>query len=385
MALRCLFVVQGEGRGHLTQAMALRRMLREAGHRVEEVVVGKSQGQAVPAFFREAFDSPVTHVESPSFVSDGADRSVRPWATLYREVGRAPTFWRSLKVLDDAVERHDPDVVVNFFEPLVGLYALRYRPAVPIVAVAHQYMFLHPAYRFPSGRRVQRWAARAFARLTAWGATRRLALSLYPVPNSSQKSLSVLPPLLRADLFRQPQGRSEPFFLVYILNSGYADEVIQWHERHPRVRLHCFWDRPDAKPVEAYDETLTFHQLDDEKFLSLMARCRGFVSTAGFESIAEAMYLGTPVLAIPVEGHYEQLCNAVDAVRAGAGIRSFQFDIDRLQGAVSQASVDGAHFRAWVRRARLRFVREIEAAANQQGAAAPASTLPPNSRALETA
>jgi len=78
MALRCLFVVQGEGRGHLTQAMALRRLLRDAGHRVAGVVVGKSDDQAVPAFFRAAFEAPVTDVESPGFVSDDADRSVRP-------------------------------------------------------------------------------------------------------------------------------------------------------------------------------------------------------------------------------------------------------------------------------------------------------------------
>jgi len=383
MSLRCLFVVQGEGRGHLTQAMALRRMLHGAGHRVEGAVVGKSRGQAVPAFFREAFDAPVTHVESPSFVSDGADRSVRPWATLLREAKRTPTFWKSLKGLEAALDRHEPDVVVNFFEPLVGLYAASHRVAPPIVAVGHQYMFFHPAYRFPDGHWIQRGAACAFARLTAVGAAQRLALSLYPASDRPEDNLTVLPPLLRTDLFRQPQGRSEPFFLVYILNSGYAEEVIRWHERHPEVALHCFWDRPDAAPVESYDQTLTFHQLDDEKFLSLMARCRGFVSTAGFESVAEAMYLQTPVQVVPVEGHYEQLCNAVDAVRAGAGVRSVQFDIDRLQEARSQYPEGSRHFRRWVRRARCRFVREIEAVARRDTASSAPSALDAESQVLE--
>ena len=44
------------------------------------------------------------------------------------------------------------------------------------------------------------------------------------------------------------------------------------------------------------DETLSFHQLDDVKFLNYMAGCRAYASTAGFESICEAMYLGKPVL-----------------------------------------------------------------------------------------
>ncbi|WP_263784743.1 glycosyltransferase family protein [Salinibacter grassmerensis] len=383
MALRCLFVVQGEGRGHLTQAMALRCMLRDAGHRVEAVVVGKSDDQAVPSFFRAAFEAPVTDVESPGFVSDDADRSVRPWATLRRALGRTPAFWRSLSTLDDAIERHEPDVVVNFFEPLVGLYAATHAPSVPVVAVAHQYMFLHPDYQFPPGRPGRRWAARAFARLTAWGASRRLALSLYPAPDRSGDDLAVLPPLLRPGVFRQPQDRREPFILAYILNSGYADEVIRWHEQHPDVPLHCFWDRPGAAPVEAYDETLTFHQLDDEKFLHLMARSRGFVSTAGFESIAEAMYLKTPVQVVPVEGHYEQRCNAVDAVRAGAGVCSTQFNIGRLRAALDRGSAQDGRFQEWVRQGRRRFVRELEAAARHPVAAPPVS--PVAERILEAA
>ena len=377
MSLRCLFLVQGEGRGHLTQALSLRRLLRDAGHSVERVVVGQSQRRAVPSFFADGFEAPVTFVKSPSFIPDGADRSVRPWATLWHELGRTPSFIQSLKTIDQAVRQHDPDVIVNFFEPLGGFYALRYRPQASLVAVGHQYMFHHPAYQFPPGRWGERWMTRAFARMTAWGAERRLALSLYPAPNRPAHRLRVLPPLLRPQLFRQPQDQNEPFFLVYILNSGYAEEVIRWHEQNPDVPLHCFWDRPDAAAVEPYDDTLTFHQLDDAKFLRLMARCRGFVSTAGFESVAEAMYLGTPVQVVPVEGHYEQLCNAFDTVRAGAGIRSTRFNMDALRDFVPQYTPHADRFQRWVHHAHSRFVHEIEAAA---GARAPLPVSSPSAR-----
>ena len=377
MALRCLFIVQGEGRGHLTQALALRRLLHDAGHSVERVVVGQSQRRAVPSFFADGFEAPVSFVKSPSFLSDGADQSVRPWAPLWHELGRASSFIQSLRTIDRAVQQHEPDVIVNFFEPLGGVYALRYRPKASLVAVGHQYMFHHPAYQFPPGRWAERWMARAFARMTAWGADRRLALSLYPAPNRPAHRLCVLPPLLRPQLFRQPQDQNAPFFLVYILNSGYADEVIRWHEENPDVPLHCFWDRPDAADVESYDDTLTFHQLDDAKFLRLMARCRGFVSTAGFESVAEAMYLGTPVQVVPVEGHYEQLCNAFDTVRAGAGIRSTRFNMDALRAFVPQYTPPTGRFREWVHHAKPRFVHEIEAAA---GARAPIPASSPAAR-----
>lgn len=51
-----------------------------------------------------------------------------------------------------------------------------------------------------------------------------------------------------------------------------------------------------------------------------MAGCKAYASTAGFESICEAMYLGKPVLMVPA--HIEQDCNAYDAMKAGAGIIS---------------------------------------------------------------
>lgn len=39
--MKYLFIVQGEGRGHLTQAISLSQMLRRHGHEVVEVLVGK--------------------------------------------------------------------------------------------------------------------------------------------------------------------------------------------------------------------------------------------------------------------------------------------------------------------------------------------------------
>ena len=38
------------------------------------------------------------------------------------------------------------------------------------------------------------------------------------------------------------------------------------------------------------DDTLSFHQLDDVKFLRYMAGCKAYATTAGFESVCEAMY-----------------------------------------------------------------------------------------------
>lgn len=354
----------------MTQALALRRLLIAAGHSITGVVMGRSDRRDVPDFVQDRLDEPISFIKSPNFVADPDERTVRPFATAIRGLRDTRQLYRETRSLRDRIEAHDPDVVINFFEPMVGWTYLRHAPDPPLVCVGHQYMFLHSGYRFPPGRRLSRWMARAFARSTAWRADRCLALSLYPVDPVGEadagSTLRVMPPLLRQELFAQPVDRTEPFFLVYLVNRGYAEQVVRWHEQHPEVRLHCFWDRPGEELVEEYDETLTFHQLDGQKFLSMMARCRGLVSTAGFESVAEAMYLGKPVQVVPVEGHFEQWCNAFDTVRAGAGVRSERFNLSLLDEhltSLEAAQHNLESFRSWLHRGRDRFVAEIEAAA----------------------
>jgi len=111
--------------------------------------------------------------------------------------------------------------------------------------------------------------------------------------------------------------------------------------------LHCFTDSKAVKGKWRYDDTLCFHSLDDKKFLTMMASCKGLVCTAGFESVCEALYLGKPALMIPVGGHYEQYCNARDAVKAGAGIYDTGFRIERLLDYIAtyQPSQD---YRRWI-------------------------------------
>ena len=52
--MKFLFIVQGEGRGHLTQAITLEEMLLRNGHEVVEVLVGESSSRILPGFFNRS-------------------------------------------------------------------------------------------------------------------------------------------------------------------------------------------------------------------------------------------------------------------------------------------------------------------------------------------
>src|SRR5205823_8399284 len=140
-------------------------------------------------------------------------------------------YWQSLGIIHDAIARHRPDVVLNFFEPLVGLCYMVHRPRVPLACVANQYLLLNPDYPFPPGQRLDRWLVQFYSRLTAFGARKMLALSLKPMSNFPT-GVVVVPPLLRPEILSfEPQGH-EPFLLIYLLKTGFRGEIIAWHRRH---------------------------------------------------------------------------------------------------------------------------------------------------------
>ena len=101
-------------------------------------------------------------------------------------------------------------------------------------------------------------------------------------------------------------------------------------------------------------------RLDDISFLRSLASCRAYATTAGFESVCEAMYFGKPILMVPA--HIEQDCNAYDACRCGAGITARDFDLGRLVSFAATYS-PSAEFRPWAESCARRMVPCLEKAA----------------------
>jgi uncharacterized protein (TIGR00661 family) len=357
--MRIMLSVLGEGRGHMTQAIAVREMVEQAGHRVTNVVLGLGQNRALPPFFASAMELPITQIPTLDF-SYRNNRKVNLPATVAGIVKRLPAYWRAVGDLRTAVREHRPDVIINFFEPVTGVYALTCRKRPPVVAVAHQYMTGHPDYVRAPDRRLQQFALRCYVALVGAAST-RVALSLYPARDLPGRRLTVSPPILRRRLFELKPNPNGNFVLAYLLNHGYADEIIEWHRKHPQTILHCFYDKPDAPPDFRHDDTLTFHRLDGEKFLSLMAECKFVACTAGFESLCEAAYLGKPLFVMPVENHVEQEINALDAVRAGIAVTDRTFNLDRL--AELPDRLDNARFREWFHRADAMLLATLESVA----------------------
>lgn len=353
--MKILFIIQGEGRGHLTQALALRQQLTVEGHQVVGALVGKSPSRHVPAFFREKIGVPVHTFDSPNFLPTAKNKQVKLGYSIAYNLLRLHKYAASLVYLRRMIRETEADVVVNFYELITGLTYLFYRPDIPLICIAHQYLFLHPDFVFPKQSNLSIVSLKFFTRLTAIGAVKKLALSFRKMREVPVRGIVVVPPLLRKEVLTvRPQNGD--YLHGYLLNSGFAEEVMRWHAAHTNVPLHFFWDKKGAEEEIKIDTGLTFHPLDDQLFVKCMAGAKAYATTAGFESVCEAMYLHKPVLMIPV--HIEQICNAFDAMRSGAGRVADRFDLDALLE-LSERYVPDSCFREWVDQAHWLIMREF--------------------------
>jgi len=356
--MKIMFCVLGEGRGHMTQAMAVKQMVEEAGHQVTAVTVGVSAERQIPSYFESAMQVPITRLPTLEFKYRNS-KSVSNTATMLGVLLNIPKYAGILRQLDRAVREAKPDVILNFFEPIAGIYAMTYRNRPPVVAIGHQFMFQHPGYiKAPKLWRKQ--VSLKLYTLLLGARSTKLALSLYEAPNLPQKRIIVAPPILRKQLFELHSNPNGNFVLVYLLNHGYAEQIIEWSDRNPGTRLHCFYDKPGAPESLDHSPSLTFHRLDGEKFLKMMAESRHVVCTAGFESVSEAAWLGKPLFLVPVENHIEQQLNALDAQQFGLGIAENSFKLDRLSELPNSLPVES--FRAWMECAPSKLLAAIDQA-----------------------
>lgn len=347
--MRFMFVIQGEGRGHTTQAIALKQLLLREGHSICATFISGKSSRGISSLAKENFEDLVSF-DSPNFAyTNKGDFS---WSkTIKRVLFGVPSFLKAISLLRVAVSTFKPDVVVNFYEPMYGISNLLHRFPVRSVSIGHQFMFLHRDYRVGSCLSMR--LVKLFTWLVGYG-SKKLALSFYDAP--AQDNITVVPPLLREELFVPQTVKSDPkAVLGYLVNQGYVPEFAYDSQKEYSINLFTQVTKVTT------DGAVTVNPLEPTKFLSAMKACSFVFCTAGFETVAEAIYLGKPLFMRPVTGHVEQQLNAADAEQNVGNckrvdtFRTWRADLQNFQ----LSSMVTLRFKQWVDSAPQRFLGEL--------------------------
>ena len=118
--MKVLFIVQGEGRGHLTQAITLEEILRRNGHEVVEVLVGKEQYPSPAGFLQPQHTGTCERFLSPNFLPTPANKRVSMSRSIAYNLMQVPAYLRSICYIHRRIHETDADLVINFYELLTA-------------------------------------------------------------------------------------------------------------------------------------------------------------------------------------------------------------------------------------------------------------------------
>jgi uncharacterized protein (TIGR00661 family) len=303
--LRILYGVNGEGMGHATRSEVVIDSLL-ARHDVRVMASG--------AAFRFLADRlpRVDEIFGPSFaLSEG---EIRRWATVRQNLRLAThELPETVRHWIDEIRGWAPDVVISDFEPLTGIYARLTR--TPLIAVGNINMLDRCRHdREIIGKdREDYLLARTVAHSMVPGAVEYF-VTTYFRPPVARGGTTLVPPIIRPEIVDAQPERGD-HLVVY--SSG--DDALVEALRSARIRSLVYGMR--GGPAEAVTEgNLELRPRSNEGFIEALRTARGVVAGGGFSLLSEAVYLGKPILSIPLRGQFEQTMNARYTERLGYGV-----------------------------------------------------------------
>jgi uncharacterized protein (TIGR00661 family) len=298
--MKILYAVQATGNGHISRAMELMPYLSAYGE--VDVFLSGSNSHLQP-------DLPVVYRSKGVSLFYGNTGGL-DYRRIWKEF-KLKRIWKEAR--DLPVEQYD--IVLNDFESITAL-ACRLKK-VPSIGFGHQASFQsrhtpRSSKKDPSGELVLKNYAPSKAYLGL---------------HFKQYDDFICSPVIKQEIL-QATPADKGHITVYL--SHYSDEVVVNALNQVKGIYFEVFSKKVEGPVSMGNVTL--YPISNEAFTESLIHSHGVITGAGFETPAEALYLGKKLLVLPIRGQYEQLCNAaalkdfnvvvIDAIKTG-----FHFEV----------------------------------------------------------
>lgn len=309
---RIFYSMAGEGRGHAVRVRTLVEHLRQE-HELVLFAPDEAYDFLVKSYGDDRAVDNVRLLRIPGikfhYTGGKLDLFKSVWHGLNYARHDLPTLVAAFR---RRIQAEQPDLCIADFEP--SLPRAAGQAGVPLMSIDHQHVLM--AYDLRTLplllRRYAWWMSWSIRCYYGWGGYEAVASSFYTPPlKPGFEHVRQVGPMLRDDLL-SVMPRQENFLLSY-LRSNTPPRVLEtlaqcgWP-----VRVYGMGERPSLGQ-------LSFHAIDERRFVDDLAGCAALVSAAGNQLLGESLYLGKPVFAIPEELHHEQQINACFLKQMGAG------------------------------------------------------------------
>jgi uncharacterized protein (TIGR00661 family) len=276
--LKILYAIQGTGNGHLARATEIVPLLNKLGQ--TDVLVSGIQGDIQLPF-------PVKYkLYGLSFIF-GKRGGVSIWQTIRRS--------RPFRLLRDILNLpvRDYDLVICDFEPVTA-WACRLRKKA-CIGLSHQNAVLHAQAPKPKHSDLPGlFILKHYAPTTV-----RYGFHFKQLDDHN------FTPVIRSTI-RKTAPQQHGHYTVYLPAYSNA-EIEHVLSMFPQYNWQVFSKHNQS---DYHKGAIWFRPVSLESFTESFVNCTGILCTAGFETPAEAIYMGKKLCVIPMKKQYEQACNA---------------------------------------------------------------------------
>lgn len=286
--MKVLYAVQGTGNGHLSRAMDMIPCLKNRAE-VDVLISGIQADLVLP--FEVKY-----RMHGLSFIF-GKSGGVNIWETFMRS--------KVLKLIREINELpvSDYDLVISDFEP-VSAWACNLRDQ-ECIGLSHQVAVLDRSAPKP-------------AEIDILG---RFILKNYAPPtvkygfHFQSYNQKIYTPIIRQQI-RNIKPTDLGHYTVYL--PSYSDErLLEYLGRFREVKWQIFSKHNKGA---FHREHMSIEPINGDRFVESMASAKGVLCGAGFETPAEALFLGKKLMVLPMKNQYEQHLNAAALQELGVPI-----------------------------------------------------------------
>lgn len=125
----------------------------------------------------------------------------------------------------------------------------------------------------------------------------------------------IYPPIIKDEIvYADPKNTGH---ITVYLPSFQQDCLEKAFNKLPNLKFHWFLSGIEAKHTI---KNITYFPVNQDYFNKSLINCEGIITGGGFETPAEALFLGKKLLSIPIKKHYEQECNAAALKELGVPV-----------------------------------------------------------------
>lgn len=275
--MKTAFSCAGEGFGHVSRMVSFAQGLKNKHDMIFFAPI------SVQPHIRENLPD-VEIITIPYFHLAKNEDRISYVRTARENLSKGLSFRSDVRWIRRKLQALQVQAVVSDYEPYLPAAARALD--LPVLQVNHPGVVIQYPSLSPDAV-----TARIIARLMMGRADRYMFVSFY---NGD------VGPILRDQFFEQQRAR-EDFYVVY-LKPSYRRKVVS-ELAALGVRNYELFPDPN------------------KDFAASLARCKAVITSAGHQTLSEAVTLGKPVFAIPQRGQFEQRLNARMLVESGWGMK----------------------------------------------------------------